>query len=52
MKLFFDQNLSHRLVARLVTEFPGSQHIRDVGLRDADDSAIWQYAQLHQFVIV
>jgi hypothetical protein len=30
MRLLFDQNLSHRLVASLATEYPGSVHERDV----------------------
>jgi predicted nuclease of predicted toxin-antitoxin system len=32
MKVLFDQNLSHRLVGQLASEFPGSSHVRDVGL--------------------
>jgi predicted nuclease of predicted toxin-antitoxin system len=32
MKLLFDQNLSHRLVALLAGEFPGSQHVRNAGM--------------------
>ena len=52
MKLLFDQNLSHRLVAALQQEYPGSQHVRNVGLKDAADIAIWMYAAQHEFVIV
>lgn len=52
MKLLFDQNLSHRLVARLTSDFPGCQHVRDVGLKDADDATIWRFAQLNDFIIV
>ena len=37
MKLLFDQNLSYRLVAVLASEYPGSLHVRDVGLNAADD---------------
>jgi predicted nuclease of predicted toxin-antitoxin system len=44
MRLLFDQNLSHRLVALLANEFPGSVHLRDVGLNTADDQASWQFA--------
>ena len=52
MKLLFDQNLSHRLVAALQQEYPGSHHVRNVGLKDAADIAIWLYAAQHEFVIV
>ena len=52
MKLLFDQNLSHRLVTALQQEYPRSQHVRNVGLKDAADIAIWVYAAQHEFVIV
>ncbi len=52
MKLLFDQNLSHRLVKLLDDLFPGSQHVRALGLAEADDLAIWEYAVAHDFIIV
>lgn len=52
MKLLFDQNLSHRLVQALQQEYPDSRHVRDVGLKDAADTVVWQYAARHGFAIV
>ncbi len=52
MKLLFDQNLSHRLVGRLADLFPGSQHVRSLGLAEADDLEIWKHAAEHGFAIV
>ena len=52
MKLLFDENLSHRLVSLLASEYPGSAHVRDVGLKAADDQAVWEHAALHGFAIV
>ena len=52
MKLLFDQNLSHRLVNTLASEFPESTHVRDVGLEKALDGAVWEYAKANGFVIV
>ena len=40
MKLFFDQNLSLRLVVRLADVFPGSQHVFHLGLDHASDDDI------------
>ena len=37
MKLLFDENLSHKLVRLLADLFPDSIHVRDVGLKAADD---------------
>ena len=51
MKLLFDQNLSHRLVALLAEEFPGSVHVRTVGLAAAADTDVWQYASENGFII-
>lgn len=52
MKLLFDQNLSHRLVQALRQEFPHSQHVREIGLKDAPDLAVWQHAATEGFAIV
>ena len=52
MKLLFDQNLSHRLVKSLADMFPESQHVRLLGLAEADDLTIWNHALEHGFVIV
>ena len=52
MKLLFDENLSPRLVSRLADLFPDSTHVREVGLRTADDAAVWEYARRNRFLIV
>jgi predicted nuclease of predicted toxin-antitoxin system len=52
MKLLFDENLSHRLVGQLATEFPGSAHVREVGLATAADADVWDHAASNGFVIV
>ncbi len=51
MKLLFDQNLSHRLVEALADLFPGSVHVRDIGLERAPDEVIWRYAAEQGLVI-
>jgi predicted nuclease of predicted toxin-antitoxin system len=51
VKLLFDQNLSPRLPGLLSDLYPASAHVREVGLRDATDAAIWKYASEHGFVI-
>ncbi len=52
MKLLFDQNLSPRLPLLLADIYPESVHVREVGLRDAGDGVIWQYAKDQGFAIV
>jgi predicted nuclease of predicted toxin-antitoxin system len=52
VKLLFDQNLSPRLVGRFSDLFPDSQHVRDVGLSEAEDPEIWDFAASNHFAIV
>jgi predicted nuclease of predicted toxin-antitoxin system len=52
VKLLFDENLSPHLVGLVRDEYPGSTHVRDVGLRGASDPRIWEHARDNGFVIV
>lgn len=52
VKMLFDQNLSPRLSRSTADLYPGSLHVREVGMRDANDDTIWSYARENGFVIV
>lgn len=52
MKLLFDQNLSPRLPRRLADLYPDSLHVREIGLRKATDTEIWEYAKQSGLAIV
>lgn len=52
MKLLFDQNLSPRLPRELADIYPASLHVRDRGMRDAEDAVIWAFARKNDFVIL
>lgn len=52
MKLLFDENLSPHLPRLLADIYAESIHVREVGLRDADDFAIWHYAKSEGYAIV
>jgi len=52
VRLLFDENLSDRLVPTLDEDYPGSVHVRSVGLAKADDEDVWSYALEHGFTIV
>ena len=52
MKLLFDQNLSHRLPARLADLFPYSAHVRTARLDQSPDDQIWEHAKANDFCIV
>jgi predicted nuclease of predicted toxin-antitoxin system len=52
VKLLFDENLSPGLVQTLEPEYPGSAHVRTLGLRGATDGAIWERARQAAYAIV
>lgn len=52
MKLLFDENVSHTLAQSLAGDYPGSAHVREVGLRGAEDADIWNHARTNGFAIV
>ncbi len=52
MKLLLDENLSHRLLNIIEADFPGSAHVRNVGLQRAEDTRIWEFARENGYTIV
>ncbi len=52
MKLLFDENLSEVLARQLADVYPASAHLRDTGLKGADDRNIWSYAAENGFAVV
>ena len=52
MKLLFDQNLSFKLCRQLADLFPDSSQVRLLGLAEADDRVVWDYAKENGFFLV
>ena len=52
LKLLFDQNLPASFVVRFAEAFPGSQHVKSLGLDVATDRQVWDYARHNGFAIV
>jgi predicted nuclease of predicted toxin-antitoxin system len=52
VKLLLDENLSGRIISRIGDLFPDSTHIKAVGLKEADDFVVWEWAKKHGFAIV
>lgn len=50
--LLLDQNLSYRLLLKILTHFPGSQQVRLAGLENATDLAIWDFAKRNELTIL
>jgi predicted nuclease of predicted toxin-antitoxin system len=50
--LLLDENLSHRVVRRVESSFPGSAHVRAVGLLGSSDDDIWSYAATRGLIVV
>ena len=53
MKLLLDANLSWRLIEKLKAYFTDCFHVDKIGLSNpAKDGEIWNYALIHQLIIV
>jgi predicted nuclease of predicted toxin-antitoxin system len=52
VKLLLDENLSPDLVHALSAEYPGSAHVRDLGLKSATDLAVWERARSDGYTLV
>lgn len=52
MKLLFDQNISFRLVHKIISHYPGTKQVREVELENFSDMHIWEFAKKNDFTIV
>ena len=52
MKLLFDQNLSFKLCPAIADLFPETSHVGLLGLSEASDREVWDYAKANGFTIV
>lgn len=52
MKLLLDENLSDRIIHRIIDLYPDSEHVKTLGLVNTDDAMIWEYAKANDFMIV
>lgn len=52
MKLLFDQNISPKIVRQVGADFPDSKQVRHVGLEDASDTIIFDFAKKHGYTVV
>ena len=52
MKLLLDQNLPRQLAGDLQASFPGTAHVWHLGLAEASDGDIWDYAAEKGYSII
>lgn len=52
MKLLLDENLSDRIIPRIIDIYPGSEHVKPLASTKTDDAVIWEYAKANKYVIV
>lgn len=50
--LLLDQNLSPRLINRVIDLYPNVLHTDSVGLRNAPDRDVWEYARRYDYIVV
>jgi len=52
VKFLLDENLSPDLVQALSADYPGSAHVRDLGLESATDQAVWDRARIDGYTVL
>jgi predicted nuclease of predicted toxin-antitoxin system len=52
VKLLLDENLSDRIIPRILDLYPGSAHVKSQSLIHTDDRLIWAFALEHAFTLV
>lgn len=52
MKLIFDQNISHKILKLLTSDFKDSTTVKKENLIDLPDRRIWEYAKNNDYTIV
>lgn len=45
MKLLFDQNISFRIVSKLIDNFPDCKHVSQLDLNNKEDHEIWEFSK-------
>lgn len=52
MKLLLDENLSDRIVPKILDLYPSSEHVKTLRLLHTADAIIWEYAKANGFTVV
>lgn len=52
VKLIFDQNISFRVVPKVLDFLPYAVHVRSLDLEDTEDGTIWQFAKQNEDAII
>jgi predicted nuclease of predicted toxin-antitoxin system len=52
VKLLLDENLSDKIIPKIIDLYPNSAHVKTLALTNTDDSVIWEYAKVNNFAIV
>jgi len=52
VNILLDQNISFRVVALLINTFENIKQVKELGLTDASDLEIWNYAFKNDFTII
>lgn len=52
MKILFDQNISFRLINKIIAQFPDAKQVRQLGIENYSDIEIWEYAKQNEYSII
>jgi predicted nuclease of predicted toxin-antitoxin system len=52
VKLLFDQNISFRIISKIINNFPEAKQVRQLGIENDLDIDIWYFAKKYDYTIV
>ena len=52
MKLLLDENISYKVIPRIIDLYAESRHVFDLGMGKTNDALIWEYGKNNDFIIV
>jgi len=52
VKLLFDQNISFRIISKVIDYFPEAKQVRQLGIENDLDIDIWYFAKKYDYTII
>jgi predicted nuclease of predicted toxin-antitoxin system len=52
VKILFDQNISYRIISKIIVDYPHAKQVKQLGIENYSDIEIWDYAKKNEYTII
>jgi predicted nuclease of predicted toxin-antitoxin system len=52
VKIVFDQNISYRIISKIIVDYPHAKQVKQLGIVNYSDIEIWDYAKKNEYTII